>query len=187
MLAANGFFNAKHTVNLKGLGVAVEVNDQKELEAIIEKEKDAIIKDRGNLDAVYTALCKKTGASPNAAMLVSDLITQEADACLTVAAGLNFENKIVLAIAIRLEAERFIIGKIADQNFIAGITKDQTQALIGKFKKGFPTEHSSIQTLDRVAIMTPENIHLNSFMYEPIIDMSDEHLKKLYIAVKTLT
>ena len=29
-------------------------------------------------------------------------------------------------------------------------------------------------------LMTPENIHLNAFMYEPILDMSDEHLKKLY-------
>jgi len=29
-----------------------------------------------------------------------------------------------------------------------------------------------------VVLMTPENIHLNSFMYEPIIDMSDEHLKR---------
>lgn len=29
--------------------------------------------------------------------------------------------------------------------------------------------------------MTPENIHFNSFMYEPILDMSDEHLRRLYI------
>jgi len=28
--------------------------------------------------------------------------------------------------------------------------------------------------------MTPENIHLNSFMYEPILDLSAQHLKKLY-------
>ena len=35
--------------------------------------------------------------------------------------------------------------------------------------------------------MTPENIHLNSFMYEPIIDMSDEHLKKLYNDLKNLS
>jgi hypothetical protein len=34
--------------------------------------------------------------------------------------------------------------------------------------------------------MTPENIHLNSFMYEPILDMSDEHLRKLYEAVLAL-
>jgi hypothetical protein len=36
-------------------------------------------------------------------------------------------------------------------------------------------------------LMTPENLHLNSFMYEPIVDMSDEHLKRLYNDVKKLT
>jgi len=34
--------------------------------------------------------------------------------------------------------------------------------------------------------MTPENIHLNSFMYEPILDMSNEHLKQLYRKVYAL-
>ncbi len=35
--------------------------------------------------------------------------------------------------------------------------------------------------------MTPENIHLNAFMYEPIVDMSDHHLKKLYAEVEAFT
>jgi hypothetical protein len=34
--------------------------------------------------------------------------------------------------------------------------------------------------------MTPENIHVNSFMYEPIIDMADDHLRDLYARVKSL-
>ena len=34
--------------------------------------------------------------------------------------------------------------------------------------------------------MTPENIHLNSFMYEPILDMSDDHLRVLYEEVSSL-
>ena len=34
--------------------------------------------------------------------------------------------------------------------------------------------------------MTPENIHVNSFMYEPLIDMSDDHLRKLYADVEQL-
>jgi len=34
--------------------------------------------------------------------------------------------------------------------------------------------------------MTPENIHLNSFMYEPILDMDIVELKNLYEKVKTL-
>ena len=35
--------------------------------------------------------------------------------------------------------------------------------------------------------MTPENIHLNSFMYEPILDMSDQHLRDLYKKAKNLS
>ncbi|MGH6818774.1 MAG: phage infection protein [Methylovirgula sp.] len=140
----------------------------------------------GRLDDVYNSLCKTTGASPNAAMLISDLITQEAAGCLTAGAGLNLENKIVLAIAIRLAAERFAIDKIADPAFLANIPSNQTQALISEYKKRFPTEDNSIKILDKVAVMTPENIHVNAFMYEPIVDMSDDHLRKLYTDVLKL-
>jgi hypothetical protein len=49
-----------------------------------------------------------------------------------------------------------------------------------------PGHYSDIAIIDKVLLMTPENIHLNSFMYEPILDMSDEHLRKLYSDVKTL-
>jgi hypothetical protein len=45
----------------------------------------------------------------------------------------------------------------------------------------FPGDAASIGVLQRVVLMTPENIHMNSFMYEPILDMSDEHLRKLSI------
>ncbi len=46
-LAANGFFDAKHTVNLKASsGGVIEINTEKELEAVIAKEKEAIIKDK---------------------------------------------------------------------------------------------------------------------------------------------
>lgn len=34
--------------------------------------------------------------------------------------------------------------------------------------------------------MTPECIHINSFMYEPLIDMSIRHLVKLYEDVNDL-
>lgn len=34
--------------------------------------------------------------------------------------------------------------------------------------------------------MTPENIHINSFMYEPILDLSDSHLKRLYNDLKRM-
>jgi hypothetical protein len=68
---------------------------------------------------------------------------------------------------------------------VEAITYNQTQALIGKFKETFPTA-AVIGCLDRVGLMTPENIHVNSFMYEPIVDMSDEHLRRLFSDVKKL-
>lgn len=98
-------------------------------------------------------------------------------------AGVNFENKIVLAIAIRLASEKFMVTKINDAAFAENITFDQTAVLVEKFKELFSAETATIGVLEDVALMTPENIHLNSFMYEPIVDMSDEHLRKLYRSV----
>jgi hypothetical protein len=139
------------------------------------------------LDTIFNSVCKTNGNSGgDATKLVHDLMTTEADACLVAKAGLGLECKIVLAVAARMTAERFIIAKIKDDKFVAAIAANQTPALIKKFREKFPSEDEALKCLDRVALMTPENIHVNSFMYEPIVDMSDEHLKKLYKDVKKL-
>ena len=76
--------------------------------------------------------------------------------------------------------------KISDPGFVANITAHQTQELLARFKGQFAKETKAIEVLDRVQLMTPENIHLNSFMYEPIVDMSGDHLRKLYSDVLAL-
>lgn len=43
-----------------------------------------------------------------------------------------------------------------------------------------------METLDAVVLMTLGNLHVNSFMYEPIIDMSDAHLPEFYSRVRAL-
>ena len=92
----------------------------------------------------------------------------------------------MLAIGIRLTAESFVIGKINDDAWVATITKDQTRFLIDRYR-GLPSaDAAALAVLDRVELMTPENIHVNAFMYEPLIDMSDHHLRKLYADVKVL-
>ena len=96
------------------------------------------------------------------------------------------ENKITLSIAIRLKAEDFMIERINDEPFLQEITGNQTITLIKRFKKDFPRDRKEIQLLDQVNLMTPENIHLNSFMYEPILDLSVQHLKKLFNRVNEL-
>lgn len=93
---------------------------------------------------------------------------------------MDLEKKIVLSIAIRLKAEEFLIARINDAAFVSGIPLNQTIALIEKFKEKFPTEDENISLMKQVNLMTPENIHLNSFMYEPILDLANGHLKQLY-------
>ena len=88
--------------------------------------------------------------------------------------------------SIRLAAERFMVKRINDPAFVASIDANQTPKLLRKFRELLSTELETIKVLQRVALMTPENIHLNSFMYEPILDMSDGHLRKLYSEVVAL-
>lgn len=93
----------------------------------------------------------------------------------------NLENKIVLSIAIRLKAELFMISQITNQASVAGIIKNQTFELFKLYRNEPNAEDDKIKLLEQVNLMTPENIHFNSFMYEPILDMSDEHLRQLYV------
>ncbi|UOG58796.1 hypothetical protein [Leptospira noguchii] len=93
---------------------------------------------------------------------------------------LNLESKIVLSIAIRMKAEMYMVSKIDNVVFWKNITSNQANELLEKYKEKFSSEYDIIQILEQVNLMTPENIHLNSFMYEPILDMSNHHLKTLY-------
>lgn len=99
-------------------------------------------------------------------------------------AGMDLRKKVILSIGIRVKAERYMLSKITDQS---PITKDQTAILIKRYKTEFlATESENIKTLDKVNLITPENIHLNSFMFEPILDLSMDHLKSLYTDVISL-
>ena len=140
----------------------------------------------GDLDAIFNNLCKTNDSSKDASRPLCELITEAAKSCLKAGSGLNLENKICLAIGIRLAAEKYMVAQINDAEFFAGITANQTQELMTKFKAKLKTKVAEISVLDRVGLMTPENIHVNSFMYEPIVDMSDDHLRKLYGDVSKL-
>jgi hypothetical protein len=138
------------------------------------------------IDQIYRDVCGGTDSSKDAHRLVIDVIDAEAEECAKQPASMSLSSKVVLAMGIRLRAERFMATKIADTAFFASIDGKQTQAYVTRFRAQFPTEIEAIKVLNRVALMTPENIHLNSFMYEPILDMSAEHLCRLYSDVKAL-
>lgn len=139
----------------------------------------------GDLDKIYGGICGSAESYSDPTKPVMDFIQEVGTACLSAASD-SLEVKIVLAMATRLAAESFMIAKLADPALVASISGNQTQQLVARFKSQFPGEAVAAEVLDRVQIMTPENIHLNSFMYEPIVDMSAEHLRKLYSDVKSL-
>lgn len=138
------------------------------------------------LDDIYNRLFSGTGSSPDGNTPVVELIINQAEQCLSAPDGINFPNKVVLAIATRLVAEQFMVNKINDAAFVSSIGSNQTARLLKKFQEIYPSEIASVGVLQRVVLMTPENIHLNSFMYEPILDMSDKHLRTLYTDTKAL-
>lgn len=111
---------------------------------------------------------------------VVDMIIAQATRALSADEGINFENKIVMSVAIRLVAERHMVGALADPSFTDHIQANQSQALYKAYKNGGHGTAETLVVLDSVVLMTPENIHVNSFMYEPIIDMSDAHLRRLF-------
>jgi len=156
------------------------------LTSMLHVRQDSDLLTVGVLDNIYNSLCGTKGKSANVKASIHDLLDHEATGCLTAQTGINLENKIVLAMATRIAAEKFMLSEIADPAFAASISSNQTQALIAKFKRTKSNNTAASGTLDKVSLMTPENIHVNSFMYEPILDMSEEHLKRLYVEVKAL-
>lgn len=150
----------------------------------VKADSDAI--KIGDLDDIYNAVFGDDQTSDDSDVAVADLISSAADECLEEGDGANFEHKIVLAIATRLAAERFMKDRINDPGFVDAIESNQTAALLRRFCELEQSTDAEKDTLQRVVLMTPENIHLNSFMYEPILDMSDEHLRRLYREVNEL-
>ena len=73
-----------------------------------------------------------------------------------------------------------MIQKINNPAVTGAILRNQTRELYNLFLNILPLDKNLEKILARVIMMTPEAIHLNSFMYEPLIDLSDHHLKELY-------
>ena len=116
----------------------------------------------------------------------------------------KLENKIVLSIGIRHKAEEYMIQQIHNytgqlswrknkqnyrgtnvefMNFVQN-NGNQTRELFNGYKQFGDAD--KIKILNEVNIMTPEHIHVNSFMYEPILDMDIVELHRLYHTIKNL-
>jgi len=158
------------------------------LTSLLHIKADTNIVTKGDLELIYQNVLRSFNPVhfSNPTIKVVTLIFSTADRIIiNPVQTIDLESKITLSIAIRLIAEKFMIKEINDSIFVNSISSNQTFELIKKYKSLFPSENEKIDLLEQVNLMTPENIHINSFMFEPILDMSDNHLKQLYIDIKT--
>ncbi len=113
--------------------------------------------------------------------MVDMLFIQANQICIaTTHVGLNLEDKVLMSIAIRMKAEQFMIERIrlikADSAYWC-LENNQ----FGKLYEELITLDANLperSTLDKISVTVSSNIHLNSFMYEPILDLSIEILIK---------
>lgn len=139
-----------------------------------------------DLDELFNELFDTNGAWEHPRKPVLDLILECADGCLGAPEGLNFPNKVVLSLASRLLADRHMRGKLGDEVDEAAIKTNQTRNLFRQYVTKFGVNTDGYDTLHRTVLITPEHLHLNAFMYEPLMDVSDSDLRRLYNDLKEL-
>lgn len=118
--------------------------------------------------------------------------------------NIELEYKVVLAMAIRHKAEEYMFTRL--ENYKGNISwkkgRDIKMGSVDEFFKSLKScgnqtrvlsdaisqfdDKENKKIIDEVNIMTPENIHLNSFMYEPLLDMDINELLTLYKRIKSI-
>lgn len=145
----------------------------------------------GEYLGIYNRLFGTTHDTSNTQPVKQLLFAKATEICnQTIHDGLNLEDKVLLSMAIRMQAEIFVTNKLrilkSDANYWCS-ANNQFGSLMKEYASLAPTAPEiEMRTLEKVSITVSSNIHLNSFMYEPILDLTIEHLVKLYQEVEGL-
>lgn len=139
---------------------------------------------------IYNQVCSAPHDDSNKEKAIDVLFLEAQKICeTTISTGLNLEDKVLLSIATRMKAEKFLTEKLrdikGDSEYWYPGTSDQFRGLLEEYKLS-ANNPEDIRTLEKVGITVNSNIHLNSFMYEPILDLTIEHLVALYTEVSSL-
>ncbi len=172
-------------------------NDYKVLTSLLHQKKDSnsiLVKDIIDIyiriwkTNIYDKTNNENKLDENQS--VKELILSKAeDIYNNINEQVDIENKIVLSIAIRLLAEEYMINRINNSKEVDSIEGAQTRKLFNliAFAETNPKDYKIKKVLESVLIITSENIHLNSFMYEPLVDISLDEYKRIYEDVKQIS
>lgn len=168
-----------------------DTDDYNTLTSLLHWKQDTANITVGQFKQIYQRMFGDDGQPTDDDRLMPDLLFHQADEITAVTAqpGLNLENKVVLSIAIRLKAEQYMTEALREKLQQPGYWCTANRSQFGKLINEY-SEHCSdsaaINVLEQVSITVSSNIHLNSFMYEPILDLSQGHLVALYQQVTQL-
>jgi len=143
--------------------------------------------------AIYQRTFDNQNSTHTSSRSMVALLFEKADsiAATNYQPGLNLEDKVLLSIAIRLQAERYMTQELRQHYLEIGgngwcpATGNQFGKLINDYEKCC-SDPTAMRTLEKVSVTVSSNIHLNSFMYEPILDLTIEHLVALYVELQDL-
>ena len=178
------YYQEKDSPDFMTLTACLHLLDDRERNAVTEEVTDTMLVD------IFKKLKRYNVKYEPQEEKVLDIVFREADQIEAAdeVHEVMIEDKVILSIAIRLKAEMFLKRELK----AAGKTNEelktkmnQTSVWLDMYKRLNP-DREKFRVIEKVNMMTPEYIHLNSFMYEPLIDMSVWHLMQLYGEVKTL-
>lgn len=143
----------------------------------------------GNYFEIYNRLFGTNYDTSNPQQMKDLLFEKANEICFrTTHNGLNLEDKVLMSIAIRMKAEIFLTNELRtlknDANYWCE-AMSQFGKLVAEYAD-LAALAPVMRTLEKISITVSSNIHLNSFMYEPILDLTIEHLINLYNEVNGL-
>ena len=98
--------------------------------------------------------------------------------------GFSLKDNLVLAIGTRLCIERYIISKISEEDYRNAVSKerDLTRKLLILYSNNCsdPNKQIYLKMFNKAAAIVDGAIHINSFMYEPLVDVGTWEMKKMF-------
>ncbi|MGF1702518.1 hypothetical protein L4D09_19675 [Photobacterium makurazakiensis] len=152
-----------------------------------KKESNTITK--GDFFKVYNETFNTTHDETSSEQLL-DILFQTADKIvgLNKFEGINLQDKVLMSIAIRIKAEKYITEQLRLIKGDVSYWSDNKMfgRLLGEYESEVSGVTPALISLKKVSVTVSSNIHLNSFMYEPILDLSIVHLNELYKEISAL-
>ena len=176
------------TRNLIEYTLGEEVEDYKKLTSLLHWKEDTSNITAGEYFEIYNRLFHTKHGESDTTKMYDLLLSEATSICTEEHDEIKLENKVLISISTRIQAEKFMTEELrllkADPLYWC-TTKSQFGALLGEYKHHDP-DAAKIEVLEGVGITVSSNIHLNSFMYEPILDLSLDHLCNLFMTVSRL-